>query len=98
MENQETPQYTTLELGGKTFQLLYDFDAVTKAEEMTGMELLFGVDWSRINAKRMRAMLCALLLTAHPETKPEDLTQYIVHKNLFKIQTAIVNAWVEEAA
>lgn len=89
-----TARYTTLKLGRQTFHLCFDFDAVAKAEQMTGMELLFGVDWSKISAPRMRAMLCACMLKAHPETKPEDLTQYIVHKNLFAIQEALVEAWV----
>lgn len=89
-----TVRYTKLELDGETYHLCFDFDAVAKAEEMTGMGLLFGVDWSMITAPRMRAMLCACMLKAHPKTKPQDLTKYIVHKNLLKIQTALVDAWV----
>jgi hypothetical protein len=89
-----TARYTTLELAGKTFYLCYDFDAIAKAEQLTGMPLLFGVDWSHIDAKRMRAMLCAAMLKAQPDTKPEDLTRYFTHRNVLMIQNAIIEAWL----
>lgn len=89
-----TVRYTPLELDGKTYHLCFDFDAVAKAEQMTGMELLFGVDWSKITAPRLRAMLTACALKAHPEITPAQLTRHIRHKNLLKIQTALVDAWV----
>ena len=89
-----TVRYVPLKLGGTTYQLCFDFDAIARAEEMTGMELLFGVNWSRINAKRMRAMLVACMLKAHPDITPEKLTRHITHKNLFAINEALVAAWV----
>jgi hypothetical protein len=89
-----TVRYVPLTLGGKTYQLIYDFDSIARAEEMTGMELLFGVNWTKIGAKRMRAMLVACMLKAHPDIKPSELTPHITHKNILKIQTALIDAWV----
>lgn len=89
-----TARFTTLEIGGKTFKLCYDFEAIAKAEELTGMALLFGVDWSHIDARRMRAMLCAAMLKAQPDTKPEQLTKFFTHQNVLKIQNAIIDAWL----
>ena len=89
-----TARYTKLELGTKTYNLCFDFDSIAKAEEMTGMELLFGVDWTKINAKRMLAMLLACALKAHPDVKPETFKRHITHRNLPKLQTALIDAWV----
>jgi hypothetical protein len=89
-----TVRYVPLELGGTTYQLCFDFDAIAKAEEMTGMSLLFGVDWSHVGVTRMRAMLVACMLKAHPDIKPERLTRFITHKNTAKIQAALIEAWV----
>src|SRR4051812_13615933 len=50
-----TVRYTPLTLGPKTYQLAYDFDALARAEEMTGLSLLVGVNWSHIGAKQIRA-------------------------------------------
>jgi hypothetical protein len=89
-----TVRYVPLELGGTTYQLCFDFDAIARAEEMTGMSLLFGVDWSRINIVRTRAMLLACMLKAQPEMTVDKLTKYITHRNMAKIQTALIDAWV----
>ena|SRR5690242_11632775 len=89
-----TARFVPLKLGGTTYRLCFDFDAIAKAEEMTGMQLLFGVDWSRITIVRARAMLVACMLKAHPDITPEKLTKYMTHKNMPKIQNALIDAWV----
>jgi len=89
-----TVRYTPLALDGTKYHLCFDFHAIAKAEEMTGMELLFGVDFSKISALRLRAMLLACMLKAHPEMALDDVTKYIVHKNIFTIQDAVSRAWV----
>ena len=89
-----TVRYTPLALDGAKYHLCFDFHAIAKAEEMTGMELLFGVDFSKISALRLRAMLLACLLKAHPEMTLDQVTKYIVHRNIFTIQDAVSRAWV----
>ena len=89
-----TVRYVPLKLGGTTYQLCFDFEAIAKAEEMTGMNLLFGVNWSNIGVTRVRAMLTACMLKAHPDMRPEKLTRYIEHKNIGDIQAALIKAWV----
>lgn len=89
-----TVRFVPLKLGGTTYQLCFDFDAIAKAEEMTGMNLLFGVDWSKVNVVRTRAMLVACMLKAQPDITPEKLTKYITHRNMPRIQNALIDAWV----
>ena len=89
-----TVRYVPLKLGGTTYQLCFDFDAIAKAEAMTGMSLLFGVDWSKVGVVRLRAMLCACMLKAHPDMTPGRLTRYVNHKNMAAIQPALVDAWI----
>jgi hypothetical protein len=89
-----TLHFTEVKLSGKTYKLIYDFDAVAKAEALTGLPLLVGVDWSKINAQRIRAMLYASVLVAHPEIKLSDITKLITVRNLPRIERALVDAWV----
>lgn len=86
--------FTDVRLNGKTYKLIYDFEAVAKAEDLTGIPLLVGVDWGHINARRIRAMLFASLLKACPELKLEDVTKLINVRNLPKIERALIDAWV----
>jgi hypothetical protein len=88
-----TVRFTKIDLNGKTYQLVYDFDAIAQAEDLTGLPLLVGVNWHGINARRIRAMLFASLLKAHPEIKLKDVTKLITVSNLPKIETALVDAW-----
>ena len=89
-----TVRYVPLELGGTTYQLCFDFDAIAKAEAMTGMGLLFGVDWSNVGVVRLRAMLYACMLKAQPDMTPAQLTRFVNHKNMAAIQTALIDAWI----
>lgn len=89
-----TARFVPLKLGGTTYQLCFDFDAIARAEEMTGMNLLFGVDWSKVNVTRVRAMLLACMLKAKPDITADKLTRYINHRNMPKIQSALIDAWV----
>jgi hypothetical protein len=91
MENESN--YTTLELGDKKYSLIYDFDAVMKAEDLTGMALLVGVDWSNVGVSRIRAMLYASLLTAQPDITLDEVTKLITFSNVLKIEQALVKAW-----
>jgi hypothetical protein len=90
-----TIKFTPLTLGGETYQLCYDFDAIAKAEAITGMALLAGVDWSNIPVTRIRAMLYASALKAHPDVKLAQFTPHIRHKNILAIQIALGDAWTE---
>ena len=89
----EKLQQTTLEVNGKSYLLAYDFDSIVAAEEATGLELLIGVDWSRIGAKRIQAMLYASMLKDQPEITLAEVGKLLSFKNLAKIEMALVETW-----
>jgi hypothetical protein len=81
--------HTPLSLDGITYRLVYDFENLCRAEEATGINLLFSVDWNHVEAKRIRALLWALLLKEHPDVKLEDLNRYMTFAYADLIQTAL---------
>lgn len=89
-----TARFTRLELNGKSYSLVYDFDSIATAEDLTGLELLVGVNWAKINARRLRGMLYASLLKAHPEITLKDVAKLITPGNLPKIEKALVECWI----
>lgn len=89
-----TLQFTELKLGKKTYKLCFDFDAIARAEEMTGMPLMAGVDFSNVGIRRVRAMLYASALKAQPEATLDEFTRLITPASIKKIERALVEAWV----
>lgn len=87
-------QYTELTLGKKTYKLAYDFDAIAKAEEITGLQLLLGINWHKLTAAQLRGLLYASLLKGQPEMKLADLNPLMRPKHLSEIAEAVVSAWV----
>lgn len=92
-----TKHYAELKIGKKTYKLTYDFDAIAKAEQLTGMRLMFAVEWRSVNVYQMRGMLLAALLPCHPEMTAETVQKMITPKTAERISTAIVEAWFENA-
>lgn len=92
---QDNDNYTPLELDGTKYRLVYDFESLCRVEEATGINLLFGVDWSRVEAVRIRALLWSLLLKEHPDVKLEDLTKYMTFAYKDPILSAVVLAFVK---
>lgn len=89
-----TLEFTKLEINGKTYDLIYDFEAIAQAEEETGIPLLVGVNWRRIGVRQIRAMLYASMLKAHPAVTTKMITPWIVPKNIPLITTALADAWM----
>jgi hypothetical protein len=89
-----TVRYTKVELNGAVYSLAYDFESIAIAEDLTGMEILIGVNWSKINARRLRAMLFASLLKAQPEITLEETGKLITVGNLSRIEAGLVDSWM----
>lgn len=89
-----TLAFTDLKLGNKTYKLCFDFDAIAIAEEISGMPLMAGVNFSNVGVKRVRAMLYASALKAQPEVTLKEFTRYITPVNIKKIEKALLEAWV----
>lgn len=93
-----TIRFTELKLNGKTYSLLYDFEAIAKAEDLTGLELLVGVNWRKINARRIRAMLYASMLQAHPDITMKEITGLLSLRNVPRIEQALAECWLDSSA
>jgi hypothetical protein len=89
-----TLTFTELKLGAKTYKLCFDFDAIARAEEITGMPLMAGVDFGNVGVKRVRAMLYASSLKAQPNVTLNDFTRHITPANIGRIEKALLEAWV----
>lgn len=81
-----------LVLGGKTYKLAYDFNAIVQAEKVTGINLLVHVV-GEMSARSLVGLLWAALLPGHPEIEIEEVGRMIQPHNIPVIRSAIVTAW-----
>lgn len=90
----EDPTLPNVELviGGKTLKLCYDFNAVVKAEEQTGLNLLSAVV-GNIDARSLRGLLWASVIREHPALTIEEVGKLIRPTSIATIRQAITSAW-----
>jgi hypothetical protein len=81
-----------LEVDGEVYQLSYDFNAIVRAEQATGINLLNNV-LGDIGAASLRGLLWAALLKDHPELTLEQAGSLIRPSNIGEVRKAIVIAW-----
>ena len=85
---------TNVSLG---LRLSYDFNAVTRIEEKTGLNLLNLASWNNLNATALGVMFWAGLIARQPEYAGDEglevARSYIDLGNQAYIQEQIVNAW-----
>ena len=84
-----------LTVGKKTFQLDFNLDAIAQAEELTGMPLLFGIDWSNIGVSRLLGILQAALRTHQPEMTAAQIKRLVQPRYVKAIEAALVEAWFQ---
>jgi hypothetical protein len=83
-----------LTINGTDLYLVYDFNAIATAEELTGLELLAGsMDLSNLNANKYRALLYASLLKFQPDITLGAVGDLIKPATMPAIVTALVHAW-----
>lgn len=81
-----------LTVGGTTYHLAYDFNAIVQAEKETGVNLLTAVV-GEINAQSLRGLLWASLLKDNPELTLDQVGGFIKPTNIATIRQAIVTCW-----
>lgn len=81
-----------LVLGGQTFKLCFDFNAVVHAEKITGVNLLTSIV-EDITATSLRGLLYAAVLRDQPDVTIEHVGSLISPTNIGAVRTAIVTAW-----
>lgn len=78
---------------GHEYFLEYDFNAIAKAEEMTGLNLFSSFDFTHLSVTKFRAMLYASLLKAQPDITVEEAGHLVTYKTLAMLTIKMVEAW-----
>lgn len=86
-------RFATVELGGETYKLAFDFNAIATAETVAGVNLLQAIDLSGMTANQYRGMFYAALMKAHPEMTLAGAGQLITLPNIKRITDGILQAW-----
>lgn len=92
-----TEETIHLDIDGKGFELIFDFEAVARAEDLTGRAILTGLNRSTVDAPSInfvRAMLYACLLKHQPKTTYDEARALVNRDNLAVIWQAVVEAYI----
>ena len=79
---------------GKEYFLCFDFNSIVEAENLTGLNLLNALDFSNINATKLRALLYSALLKLQPDITLEA-TGTLLAVGRGAITAALVKAFTE---
>lgn len=88
-----TARFALLELNGETYWLIFDFNAIARAEQVAKVNLLESLDFSGLTAAQYRGLFYASLLKAHPEVTIDEVGQLINLRSMAKISAALLQAW-----
>ncbi|HEY5054624.1 MAG TPA: hypothetical protein VII58_00595 [Acidobacteriaceae bacterium] len=80
-----------------TYELLFDFDAVAHAEELTNSPLLTGLDSKSINTPKISTiqnMLFACLIPLQPKITLAEAKALVTRKTYRDVWSIVLNAWV----
>jgi hypothetical protein len=83
-----------LNLDGTEYKLAFDFNALSKAEDETGLDMLKAISFIDLSARQYRALLYASMLRAQPSTTIEDAGNLCTPANFGKITDAILQAYL----
>ena len=87
-----------LEVNGKEYFLVFDFNAIVAAEQLTGMNLLTSLDFSQLSATTLRALLYAALLRVQPDMTLEAAGSLLRIGTVAKVMKALGEAFAESHA
>jgi hypothetical protein len=85
-----------IKLHGVDYTLMFDFDAVAAAEDISGRPLLTGLspkDVTSPTISLVRAMLFASLLPTQPDTTFSEAKALVTRDNLVEIWIKVLEAW-----
>jgi len=83
--------------GEVSFELLFDFEAIARAEDLTGRSLLMGLTRRDIDHPAIglvRAMLFAFLLPTQPEITFAEASTFVTWETADFIWNKLIEAWV----
>jgi hypothetical protein len=88
-----TVRYVTVTLNDEKYKLAYDFDAIAKAESLTGTNLLQAFSLQGMTATQLRGLFFACLMRAQPKMTLADVSKLLTLPNMATITRAIVDTW-----
>lgn len=96
MHANPTQPAVKLKIGDETFDLVFDFEAIAEAEEITGKSLLSGLDAQ--NAARpainfVRALFFACAKPRRPGLTYEQAKVYVTRESFADVWKAVLEAW-----
>ena len=87
-----------LEIDGKEYFLVFDFNSICVAEQMTGINLLTSLDFSNVDASKLRALLYASLIKLQPDITLDAAGELITLRSASKVTKALSDAFTESHA
>ena len=96
MKHNPVAPSTSLTINKVTYSLLFDFESIALAEELTDRSLLTGLRSKDINSPSIRlvqAMLFACLHVSHPDVTYAEAKLLVNRKNLSAVWGSILTAW-----
>ncbi|KKM90808.1 hypothetical protein LCGC14_1234800 [marine sediment metagenome] len=91
-------RFTVIEIGGRVWRLLFDFNAMARMEEAINHDVLNVRFWRNFGARDARAMLWASMLHEEPELTIEQVGSMVTMKNLAMVVKACHAAWTNAMA
>jgi len=85
-------------MGKKTYKLVFDFDAIAEAEELTGRSLITGLTRDMLNSPKInfiRGMFYACAKKHQPELTFESAKNLITLKNYIKVWETVLGAFAD---
>lgn len=87
--------FTTLVAGDKEYSLLWNYNAIATAENLSGLRLLSAsIDLSSLSASELRALLYAAMLKKHPKITLNAVGDLIQQVGMRKVAGALLGAWI----
>jgi hypothetical protein len=86
----------TIKLKGVDYTLLFDMEAVERAETVTGKSLLTGIhkqDLSAPTISFVKAMFYSALLPLQPDMTYAEVSALVTKKSIFDVWLKVVETW-----
>ncbi len=85
-------------LGDKERTLRLDFNALSKAEEVTGKNFVEVLTWQELNAREVRALAWACLVHEDPALTIEDVGRLLTRTTERVVSDALLELYIGEVA
>jgi hypothetical protein len=92
-----TDPVVEITLGEKTYKLLFNFEAIASAEDVTGFSLISGLRSKDVDAPKIslvRALFWAQLRAYHPDLTYEAAAMLVTQWTWRSVWEKVIEAWV----